>query len=208
MLVGIVDNTNPTGVVALKQIWRGADVATAKDAFINAVTPARNPADWFAFDTGWTTVQQPSQGNRWAWDFDNSVLAQVARSAIIQVCSVLNFDDGTDWSITQDGSWQTLRRFVINPTAICGPELPRFVLRPRFAYQSTSGAPQLRVTENGSLFGQARQLPDSPSWSRNSWSPQGAPGAGMNTYAIEGDRNGATLFELRGLTIELARRID
>jgi hypothetical protein len=210
-IFGIVNQTSPVGQVATKQFREAADAATALTDFVNSFTPAKDPADWLAFDTGWVSPQQPNFGSRWAYDFDSPALVQISASSIVEVVGTLAFDDGGAIAITQDGSWQTLRRFVLASDRLPQPARginPRFVIRSRFAYQSTGGNPQLRITQNGALYGQAKVLSDNPGWSRNAFGPTGQPPAGMSTYTIDGDRAGATLFEIRALVIELGWRLD
>jgi hypothetical protein len=174
MIVAIIDQTNPVGVV----------------------------------NVTWISVQEPAQGMRWAYDFGSPGLVQVNNRNVIQVCAVLAFDAGADIIVTNDGSWEILRRFVIAPDAICGPDLSRFIIRPRFAYRSTGGAPKLRITENGNAFGNEKSLTDETGWTRDKFNAGQTPLGGMNTYELQGDRVGATEFELRGLVIELAQRVD
>jgi hypothetical protein len=212
MLVAIIDQTTPSGQVAIKQVREAVDEATAVTEYVNSYSPPKTATDWLGHDTGWTEVQKPSKGMRWAYDFDSPPpgaggLIEIDAVNLIMVCAALSFDDGNDIIITSDGSWQTLRRYVIAPDAIC-MDVTRFIMRPRFSYRSTGGTPKLRITENGSTFGNEKTLTDETGWARESFRVGGVPSNGTNTYAIQGDMGGATQFELRGLTIELAKRVD
>jgi hypothetical protein len=207
---GIVDNTNPVGQVPISQnngqFREAADAATALADFVASFATPKNPADYLAFDTGWVSPQMPSMGKRWGYDFGTSALVEIDSNAIIQICHMLAFDyDGSDIPITGDN--QVVCRFVIAPNAIC-PDLARFIIRPRFAYRSTGGAPLLRILENNLAFGSDEALSDEAGWTRVAFRAGGVPAGGMNTYTLEADLGGASLFELRGLVIELGIRLD
>ncbi len=203
MIVAIIDQTSPSGVVRVRVFREAVDEATAVDDFVNSYTPPKDPNDWLGFDTGWSSFQNPSAGTYWAYDFDSPGLVEVTNTERLEVCQVLCFD-GQDKAVTLDGSWQTLYRFVLNPEDICDPD--RFILRARFAYRSTGGSPELRFTENNSLYGGAASFIDETGWTRAQFKAAKVPSANMNTYALEGDMAGASLFELRGVTVEIIKR--
>lgn len=212
-IFGIVDQTTPSGQVPISQnggqFREAVDAATALTDFVNSFATPKNPSDWLAFDTGWSTPQQPAADMRWAYDFDGLPpgLVQIAATPIIEVCHLLCFDDGTDIPITADGSWEVIRRFVIEPDRIC-PDFNRFTLQPRFDYQSTGGNPKLRITRNGAQYGAEKVLTDQVGWALDTFLAGGVPAAGMNTFTLEGDRVAATLFEIRALVIEVGFRVD
>jgi hypothetical protein len=203
MIVAIINQTSPSGVVRVR-VFREADTeADAVDDFVDGYDPPKDPNDWLGFDTGWSTFQNPSAGTHWGYDFDSPGLVEVDNTETLEVCQVLCFD-GQDKAVTLDGSWQTLYQFVLNPEDICDPD--RFIMRARFAYRSTGGDPQLRFTENNSLYGSAEVLTDQGGWTRAQFRAAQTPLANMNTYALEGDMAGASLFELRGVTVEILKR--
>lgn len=74
MIVAIINQTAPVGVVPVTQFQVAADQATALAEFVAAFNPPLNPADYLAVDTGWpgNQAQQPPSGPlyQWAWDFN------------------------------------------------------------------------------------------------------------------------------------------
>jgi hypothetical protein len=211
MYVAIVNQTSPTGSIKPNQFRDAVDEATALADFL-AQPPAKTPADWLAYDTTWGGPVQPSEGTHWEYDFDavspppGDRMIEVDNTGL-QICFVVNMDASGKQDVITDGSWQTMLRFVLAPDEICPTN--RFVLRPRFEYRFTTGGPipKMRVTENGVLYGAEKtDLVASGTFIRDVFRAGGTAANGMNTYAIECDRDGATLFEIRAVTVEIAQR--
>lgn len=72
MIVGIV--ATGTGVEMVRQFAEADSVADGLSDFVNAVVPPLDPADWLAFDSGWTEYQDPGVGMVWSFDRDTSTL--------------------------------------------------------------------------------------------------------------------------------------
>ncbi len=81
MIVAIIDNTSPTGVVPVQQFLKATDEAAGVTEFINSLKPVGTAADWLGFDTGWTDYTRPSVDNNWEYDFGASALVQVKQAA-------------------------------------------------------------------------------------------------------------------------------
>ena len=65
MIVAIIDNTNPTGVIHVHEFRDSVDEAAAMIEFDPQVS-----ADWVAVNTGWRIYQEAGSNKRWAYDFD------------------------------------------------------------------------------------------------------------------------------------------
>ena len=76
MIVGIV--RNGSGLIAVEEFRSGNDVASALAAFCSQHSPPLDPADYFAFDTGWFPSDQKLQ-REWAFDFSLSTMAEIDR---------------------------------------------------------------------------------------------------------------------------------
>lgn len=76
MIVAIIHQG--TGKVHVEEFRNAADEAAAVTAFCNEYTPAKNPADYLGYDTGWGSYQQTDPGKYWAYDFSSPGLVQVA----------------------------------------------------------------------------------------------------------------------------------
>jgi hypothetical protein len=68
MIVGIV--AAGTGVAPVRQFAEADSVAAGLSDFVNAVVPPLDPADWLAFDSGWSAYQDPGAGMVWSYDRD------------------------------------------------------------------------------------------------------------------------------------------
>jgi hypothetical protein len=203
MIVAIINQTSPSGLVKVADFWEAVDQATAVTEFAAAYSVTAG--DYLGYDTGWTAFQSPGVAKHWEYDFDSPALVAVDNAGLLLCHTLLLGKD--DIAITSDGSWEVLGRFVLNPEDICSDnDLNRFVLRPRFAYRSTGGTPQLRIVENAAQYGNVAQFTDETGWTRDKFRAAGTAAGGTNTYTLEGDRNGATLFELRGVTIDVCKR--
>ena len=88
MYVGII--AAGTGTAPVYQFREGADEAAAMTAFVNSYSPPKNPANWIAFDTGWTSPQKAATGKEWACDRDTLTLLEDDLPAVIA-------DPGGDW---------------------------------------------------------------------------------------------------------------
>jgi hypothetical protein len=63
-------------VERVRQFAEAASVAQGLDDFVNAYTPPLNPADYIAFDSGWSAYQYPARGYQWSYDRDTDTLLQ------------------------------------------------------------------------------------------------------------------------------------
>jgi hypothetical protein len=204
MIVAIVNQTAPAGLVKVSQFLEAVDEATAVAAY--AASYGVLPGDYLGWDTGWTEFHYNDPATHWEYDFGSPGLVEVDNTGL-QICFVVNMDASGKQDVTTDGSWQTMLRFVLAPDEICPAN--RFALRPRFEYRFTTGGPipKMRVTENGVLYGAEKtDLAASGTFVREKFRAAGNAASGMNTYAIECDRNSATLFEIRAVTVEIAQR--
>lgn len=75
MIVAIINQTLPTGIVFVEEFRVANDEAAALESF-----GPTTPSDWLAVDTGWESLQRPTPGARWAYDFD---AAQVVQSPTV-----------------------------------------------------------------------------------------------------------------------------
>ena len=73
MIVGIVKDGS--GLVRAEEFRSGNDVAAALAAFCSQHSPPLDPADYFAFDTGWSARDARLQGS-WAWDYSSSAMVE------------------------------------------------------------------------------------------------------------------------------------
>ena len=119
----------------------------------------------------------------------------------LRVCWTMALATQADQIVPLGAGWKTLQRMQLRPELYC--DLTRFVLRFRFRYRSAGGPVELRVTENNVAYGAVDVLPDVAGWQEHAFRASGVPVAGSNMYALQGDPDVATQFELRGLIVEV-----
>jgi hypothetical protein len=135
---------------------------------------------------------------------DAIVIANKAAPEVekIMVCWTMALATQADQIVPLGAGWKTLQRMQLKPDIYCS-SLERFVLRFRFRYRSAGGPVELRVTENNVPYGAVDVLPDVAGWQERAFRAGGTPVAGANMYALQGDPDVATQFELRGLIVEV-----
>ncbi len=120
----------------------------------------------------------------------------------VMVCWTMALATQADQIVPLGAGWKTLQRMQLRPELYCS-SLDRFVLRFRFRYRSAGGPVELRVTENNVPYGVADVLPDVAGWQEHAFRAGGSAAAGANMYALQGNPDVATQFELRGLIVEV-----
>ena len=78
MLVGIINQTAPSGKIKVRQFRNGASTAAAVQSFVDD-HPGEVVGDWLGYDT--TTLwpsgyEAPAAGNQWSYDFDTPGLVE------------------------------------------------------------------------------------------------------------------------------------
>lgn len=76
MLVAII--LQGEGKVRVQEFREAADEAAAVLAFCNEYVPAKNPADYLGYNTGWSSYTSSTEGYYWSYNYDTSGLVEVA----------------------------------------------------------------------------------------------------------------------------------
>jgi hypothetical protein len=102
MIVAIINQTTPVGVVVVEEFLEALDAATGVAIYVAGYTPPRDPADYLGFDTGWTEYNYPAALKVWAYSFTTSSLLQQFTTAAIQeqIVEQLLADPLTDLTVT------------------------------------------------------------------------------------------------------------
>jgi hypothetical protein len=85
MIVAIVNQTAPAGLVKVEEFRRADDAASAVAAFCGEYNPALLTASYLGVDTGWGAYQYPTiDGGFWAYDFGSpGSIVEVAPRALM-----------------------------------------------------------------------------------------------------------------------------
>ncbi len=184
MIIGVA-RIGP-GIVPLEE-WRDAqDAAAAVGAFCARHQTPKNPADYIGIDPGWASVQRPSDGYVWAWDFDLATLVQ-ARSPSLEYRLSVQVRGEAQLVITTD--WETVGGVVTTP-ALQG-DLAK-ISAAMTGQALVSGTAEIRIIETDDLGVVVDMMPtplplaDSgggyQTWVAASTVP---PSSGRNTYEVQ-----------------------
>lgn len=206
MIVAIIDQTSPVGIVAVTTFVEAVDEAAGITQYVNFFVPPKTPGDWLGFDSGFVGgVTPPAAGKHWGYDFGTPGLVQVDNPAVdaIQGGYTLMSDE---FVITSDAAWENIGGVVFDPTAY--GNVAEMLMRTCGEYMSdvTGGTPQLRLVEDTTVIATAN-LPVAPTFTFASFdSALAAPTAGMHLYMLQGRLNGGTSATLRAGILQIIKQ--
>lgn len=200
MIVGIV--AAGTGVAPVRQFAQAASVAEGLSDFVNAVSPPLDPANWLAFDSGWSAWTDPGAGMRWSYDRDALTLVAT------QIPPAYDFAGSSKMvvgAVTSQG-WEVLDGLVTN-LGVFTTDPSKAVGKVTGEIQVSGTGLELRLTKGDG------STPISASFAHadtgGEWQIFGfttnAPGdLGDQAYRLEARLNGATSAALRFTSLSIA----
>jgi hypothetical protein len=201
MIVGIT--AIGTGLAPVKQFAQATTVAEGLSAFVNAVSPPLDPADWLAFDSGWSSWVNPGPGMVWTFDRDTSTLVPAATppfyvfagsSKMVAVGGVTS----QGWEVL-DGLVTNLGAFTLDTTKAVGKITGQI--------QVNGTGLELRLTKGeGSIPISAnyQHADTAGGWETFGFTTNAPGDLGDQTYRLEARLNGATSADLRFTSLSIA----
>lgn len=200
MIVAIVNQTNPVGIVRVDEFREAVSPGAAVDAFVNDYNPPLNPADWLGVDTGWVQYQPPAPDYTWAYDFGTALLVQ---QAIAPDYSLLAAPQVLQQKTLLSVGLEEIAGVVAAPSLIT-PDVSRLVLRAIGKYRTTGLGSALRLFENNVAVSPQLNLPNTNgAWSVFVLNTTTPLVAGVNVYTIQGQLGAAVLAELQYVSLNL-----
>lgn len=201
MIVAIVNQTVPVGVVFVEEFLEAVDETTAVSVYCNGYTPPRNTADYLGFDTGWAEFVNPGPFFRWGYDFAAPGLVQVA--------------------VTPDFELKVSNQIIAQATALAGAAFSelgglvaapgvlfstaqKLVLRVTGLYRATGAGAKLVVDENGVHISIAIPLADTAGvFTPFAFNVNLPINNTLNVYTLNGLLGAAVLAEIKYISFNL-----
>lgn len=163
MIVGIVNQTVPVGIVKMAEFREAVDVTTAVNDFATAHDV--NAADYLGIDTGWSEYVYPNSGYGWAWDFDNPALVQELlpdRLTGLSLTQVISDPKSDPSGGTTPFAWEDMGRVSVNLDLFMDlPARAQFrIWGQHMTHQEGANVPQIRLSAGGVAYSDVIDLPD------------------------------------------------
>lgn len=212
MIVAIINQTNPVGVVRVLQFRDAVDVATAVAAYVNSYSPPRNPADYLGVDTTWVNVMAPTAGTRWAWDFDNPGLVEEPLTDRFDWCGVLTSQNAplavsgaTPFAFEDILSWSGDLGYAFDPGSIAQAQIR--IWGQYEAAAGGGGGVELRIRAGADDLSATQLLADAAVPTNFAIWTTVAPTAGRKLYRLQCRLNDAgASFQLEASSMVLLKR--
>lgn len=219
MIVAIVNQTVPAGIVTVTAFIEAASAVAGRDAYINGFTPALPAADWLGVDTGWLSYQQPSSGMdyQWAYDFGTASIVEqlqpeTARLSMIGITQVVEGPKADPSGGTTPFAWEDMGWLSVNLDFMY-EDLSKAQFRvwgQHKTHQEGVNAPQLRLSAAGVAYSDELDLPDTAgAWQNFDINTIGytLPG-GRTLFVVQSKlRNALSTIELRAVSIAQMQKL-
>lgn len=197
MIVAIINQTSPVGIVPVEEFRQASDEATAVADFCADYSPPKNPADYLGYDSGWSQYQPPAPTYRWAYDFGSPGLVQ---QAITPTYDLKVLTEVVQAAIAL-GADAELGGVVAAPVLLSS-DLTKLVVRATGLVKTSGTGASLVLKENGVAVSPVFPLPDTGSaWQAFAFNANVPPSTGLNVYTVWGQLGAAPTAEVKYVSI-------